>query len=169
MVPIEKNRWSQSFIHRGFEIGILLKAINGLLELIAGVLLIFVQPEMVRKIITVLTSHELSEDPHDVIVHWLMNTAHNFSISMRNFAIIYLTLHGAIKLFLVFSLWKQRFWAYPLAIIVFGLFAVYQVYRYTYTHSVELIFLTILDIAIIILTWLEYKRLQTIGHPSASI
>ena len=147
--------------HKWFEVGILLKGINGLLEVGGGIFLFFVRPETVRYIITAVTFHELSEDPSDIVANYLMTIARNFSIHAKFFGTIYLLSHGLIKIFLVVSLWKRKLWAYPLAMVVFSLFIVYQVYRYTVSHSVELIILTILDMIIIILTWLEFKRLKS--------
>jgi len=40
------------------------------------------------------------------------------------------------------------------------LFLVYQIYRYSHTHSVWLLALSILDLFVIVLTWLEYQRLR---------
>lgn len=42
----------------------------------------------------------------------------------------------------------------------FSLFIVYQLYRYTFTHSLLLILITILDVFVIALTLLEYRRLR---------
>src|SRR6266849_2241844 len=42
----------------------------------------------------------------------------------------------------------------------FGLFAAHQLYRYTFSHSLYLILLTILDAVVIWLTWLEYTQVK---------
>jgi len=76
------------------------------------------------------------------------------------FGAAYLLTHGIIKLALVAALLKRRLWAYPAAIGIFALFAAYQVYRYTFTHSWYLILLTILDAVVIWLTWLEYTKVK---------
>jgi uncharacterized membrane protein len=55
-------------------------------------------------------------------------------------------------------LWLNKLWAYPLTIAVFGAFAVYQVFRFTHTHSWALVILTIFDVLIILLTWNEYRH-----------
>ncbi len=78
------------------------------------------------------------------------------------FAAAYLVLHGGVKIILVIALWANKLWAYPLAIFAFTAFVFYQVLRFTHTHSLGLFLLTIGDIAIIWLTWMEYleqKRL----------
>nr|MBU1327609.1 DUF2127 domain-containing protein [Candidatus Omnitrophota bacterium] len=151
----------RTIIHKGFEIGILLKGINGLLEIVGGALLLFIRTEMVPSIIAAVTYHELSEDPHDIVANYLMHAAQNLSISTQLFGVIYLLSHGIVKIFLIVSLWKRKLWAYPVAMGVFGIFIIYQMYRYTIVPAVELIILTVLDVIIIILTWLEFKQLRS--------
>jgi uncharacterized membrane protein len=46
------------------------------------------------------------------------------------------------------------------AIAVFAVFIVYQIYRFTLTHSIWLLAITLLDIVVIWLTWQEYRFLR---------
>ena len=73
------------------------------------------------------------------------------------FASLYLLSHGLVKVVLVICLWLNKLWAYPLTIAVFAAFMVYQIYRFTYTHSLALIILTLFDGLLIFLTWKEYQ------------
>jgi uncharacterized membrane protein len=150
----------KKILHKAFEIGILLKALNGLLEIGGGILLFWMNPATLNKIVILLTQSELSEDPKDIIANFLLKTASEFSVSTQLFGIVYLLSHGIIKIFLVTSLWQRRLWAYPAAIVFFTAFCIYQMYRYYFTHSTWLIFLTVLDLFVIVLTWIEYHRLK---------
>jgi uncharacterized membrane protein len=47
--------------------------------------------------------------------------------------------------------------------IVFALFIIYQLYRFSFAHSVWLLVITILDIVVIWITWREYKYLKRDG------
>ena len=76
-------------------------------------------------------------------------------------AAIYLFGHGVIKLWIIIGLLRKKLWYYPVAMIVFGLFIVYQLYRYTFTHSFLLLLITALDFIVIGLTWHEYRHLRT--------
>lgn len=149
-----------NFIHDAFDIGISMKGIDGVLEIIGGILFIFANPDRVNRIIGILTRHELGQDPNDIVANYLMNFSHGFSSSAQFFGSFFLFTHGIIKVFLVAALWKGKHWAYPLAIGVFGIFTVYQTYRYFLNPSLLLIILSILDIFVIILTWLEYRRIK---------
>ncbi len=55
---------------------------------------------------------------------------------------------------------RKRWWAYPIAILAFGLFLVYQLYRYTHTRSMWLMAMSVVDLFVIVITGLEYKRLR---------
>ena len=150
-----------NIIHKSFEIGILLKGIDGILEIIGGILLAILNPKRLNKLIRLLTQHELIEDPKDVAANFIIRLGAKFSISTQNFAVFYLISHGIIKLILIILLWKKKMWAYPLSIVSLILFSFYQVYRYTNTHALSLIVLTVFDTMMIILTLMEYKRMKT--------
>jgi uncharacterized membrane protein len=152
---------SRVFVHKAFEIGIFLKGLDGFFEIIAGGLVLIIRPRTISGIIMAFFRHELSEDPSDIVANYLTNAAHHFSSQTQVFASLYLLSHGIIKIFLVVSLWKGKLWSYPTAIAFFILFILYQVYRYNYTHSSWLIFLTIVDLFVVLLTWLEYKHVRS--------
>ncbi|QAT39707.1 DUF2127 domain-containing protein [Clostridium sp. JN-9] len=155
-----KSLNNKEIAHKGFELGILLKCIDGILEIIGGFLLMFLNPNRLNKLVVLLTQHELSEDPRDKIARYLINFSSKFTVSTQNFGVFYLISHGLIKLVLVFLLWKRKIWAYPITIISFVLFIVYQLYRYTIYHSILLIALSVFDAVMIVLTIIEYKRIK---------
>ena len=157
---IKKYSTKCNWIYKGFEIGILLKCIDGILEIIGGILLVFLDPVTLNKLIVLLTQHELSEDPQDMIVSLMINFSSTFSVSTQYFGVYYLISHGLVKSILVILLWKREIWAYPLTIVSLTVFIVYQIYRYSINGSMWLIILTIFDILMIILTFVEYKRMK---------
>ena len=148
---------SKSFLLGTFRTGITLKGIDGLLEAVGGVLHWFIKPESLGWTLQQVFQHELSRDPHDFIAAHLLHVTEKFTSSDPLFASIYLLSHGLVKAVLALLLWMNKIWAYPLAIVVFLAFCVYQVYRYTHTHAVVLLMLTVFDVAIVYLTWEEYR------------
>ena len=148
------------FLHESFLFTLVLKGILAVLEIAGGVILFFISPSMISSFVRVVTQHELTEDPDDFLFTRLAAWAHHFSISSETFAAVYLLSHGVTKMFLVGSLWKGKLWAYPLGIVFFFAFVAYQIYRYDHTHAIGLIALTVLDLALIYLTWAEYKRVK---------
>lgn len=158
---MRKSNKKDDVLHKSFEIGIMVKGIDAILEIIGGILLVFLNRNRLNKITILLTQHELSEDPKDVFANFMIKLSSGFSISSQHFGIFYLISHGIVKLILVILLWQKKIWSYLLTIVSLTLFVFYQVYRYTITHSEWLIALTIFDIIMIILTWIEYKRVKT--------
>lgn len=149
-------------IHLLFLTGVVIKAIDGVLEVIGGVLLVVTSSERIHHIVRLLTRQELSEDPGDLIANYLLRATHHLSLATKNFAAAYLLVHGIIKIGLVAGLLLRRHRAYPAAIVAFFLFVIYQLYRYTDTGSPNLLALSALDVFVIILTRLEYRRLKAI-------
>ncbi len=147
--------------HILFDISVVTKGVDGALEILGGVLLSFLNPMQIHNVIRALTEHELSEDPRDLLATYLRNSTQHLSGAAQAFAATYLLWHGIVKLTLVAALLLRRRWAYPTAILAFLLFLVYQLYRYSHTGAPELLVLSILDVFVIGLTWLEYRRLRT--------
>lgn len=160
VVKIKKSIQKNNIVHKSFEIGIILKGIDGVLEVIGGILLMFLNPLRLNKLTVILTQHELSEDPRDVIANYMIKISSNFSISTQYFGAFYLISHGVVKFILVMLLRKKKLWAYPLTIVSLVLFIIYQIYRYTIDHSIGLLILTIFDIIMIVLTFIEYKSMK---------
>ena len=146
----------KSLQHDAFRAGITAKGFDGVLETVGGVLLWFVKPSSFAWLQT-FWLHEIAHDRHDFIAVHMLHMSQRLASSDPVFASIYLLSHGLIKVVLAIALWLDELWAYPLAIAVFGGFCVYQVYRYTYTHSEALLWLTVFDIAVVVLTWKEYR------------
>ncbi len=137
-----------------------IKAFDGIFEIIVGSVLFFVRPDQIHGLVRLLTQFELSEDKHDLISNYLMHASENLSFGTQLFGAWYLLGHGIIKIFLVVSLLKKKYWAYPVAAVFFSLFIIYQIYRYTLTRSPFLVVLTIFDLAVIWLILIEYRRIK---------
>jgi len=150
----------KSKVHVAFEIGVILKGLNGLLELIGGTLLLIFPPNAIQRFVVNLTNNELSKDPNDWIATHLRAAAAQLSVNAQIFAAIYLLAHGIIKGVLVYGLLRDELWAFPWAIGVFAAFSVYQMYRYFVEPSGWLIALTVLDVFVILLTWAEWQRVK---------
>jgi len=155
-----KKAIKEKRISQFFRLSILLKGSHAVLEIICGLLLIFISPAQLTNYMIWLTHEKLLEDPENLIANYLLQAAMKLSVSSVLFGAVYLLTHGIPKLILVISLLKKRLWAYPWSIAIFSLFIVYQTYRFSFTHSMGLLFLTIFDLIVIWLIWREYKIIQ---------
>lgn len=151
--------------HTLFLFSVWIKGVAGLAETIGGLLVLFVTQKLLDSFVLFLTAPELAEDPEDRIANYLSSAIQHFSADTKTFASVYLVIHGLVKLFLVAGLLRNRLWAYPLSLWFLGAFIVYQYYRYTHTHSMWLVLLTVFDLVVVFLIWREYQwRKKTYGR-----
>lgn len=95
-------------------------------------------------------------------MNYFITLGQNFSISSQHSVAIYLLLHGATKLSVIWLLWKKKLWAYPLSVVLFGMFIAYEIYSYVHSPSIFLPLLIIIDAAMLVMIILEYKQLRIV-------
>jgi uncharacterized membrane protein len=145
-------------IDRAFLVGIILKGLDGVLEVAGGLLLLLVSPATIEGLAKALTQHELSEDPHDFLATHLLHATGALSGASLTFGAVYLLSHGVVKVVLVAALLRGKLWAYPWIIAFLLAFIGYQLYRITFAPSLGLVALTAFDAIIVYLTVREYQR-----------
>jgi uncharacterized membrane protein len=147
-------------IHEVFQVSILIKGALAAVECLSGLALAVTSTAGIRALVDRLAQAELFEDRGDFIANQLLAWAQTFSVQSQHFYAFYLVSHGAVKLALVVGLLMGRLWAYPASLVVMTLFIIYQLYRYSYTHGVGLIVLTVFDLFVIALIWHEYQLIR---------
>jgi uncharacterized membrane protein len=152
---------SHQSLDRAFRITVTLKGLDGLLEVIGGLLFLIISPHSIDHVVRSLTAHELAQDPHDFIASHLLHSASQLSRSSTVYGGVYLLTHGMAKVVLVALVLRDKLWAYPLMMGLLLVFIIYQVYRLTYGISVGLIILTLFDLLVVLLTWREYRIKRT--------
>jgi uncharacterized membrane protein len=144
-------------LDRAFHVGLVLKALDGVLETIGGFILLFVSPASINHFVRWATAHELAQDPHDFVARHLLHSASMLTTSSTLYGAVYLLLHGVTKLVLIVFVLKDKLWAYPWLIALLGVFIAYQSYRLTQKASFGLAALTAFDVVVTWLTWREYQ------------
>ena len=136
----------------------MLKGLDGVLEVVGGILLLFLSPDAIEHLVRMLTAHELSEDPHDLVARYLLHTTAHLNHGTTLFGAIYLLSHGIAKIVLVALVLRDKLWAYPWLIGLLLAFIAYQLYQITAVHfSAGLTALTVFDAVLVWLTWREYR------------
>ena len=147
-------------VHQVYEISVLLKGAHALIECAGGLLLAFVSTDAIKQLVELSTQSKLVHDPDDFVATHLLGMAQSLTVSTQHFYAFYLLSHGLVKVLLVAGLLRNKLWAYPASLVVLGLFIVYQLYRFSYTHGVGLIVLTVFDMFVIALIWHEYRLVR---------
>ncbi len=141
-----------------FEVALLFKGLDGVLEVLGGLFLLLVPKDTLVGWAAALTQHELSEDPKDFIATHLLASAHHLTGGTQTFAALYLLSHGIVKVVLVAAVLRDRLWAYPWMIGFLLVFIAYQAYRLALQPTTGLALLTAFDVFIVWLTWREYRK-----------
>jgi uncharacterized membrane protein len=149
---------------RLFKIAVILKGIDGGVQLLGGLLLIVVPPAAITGLANAVITRDLLGDPNGTLAQHLQTAASNFAGGgeggTRLFAIIYLLAHGVIKLGLMWALLRKILIAFPIGVVVLTGFVVYEVWRAVHTHSIALPIFAALDAVIIVLVIREYLKLR---------
>jgi uncharacterized membrane protein len=137
-------------LHQLFLIILTFKGLHAVIEIVGGIALYLFNTE--------------------TIVGWLWEAGHShdffaklaehFTSREHAFYAFYLVSHGIVNMVLVGGLMLRRLWAYPATFAVLTAFILYQLYRFTYTHDIGLIAISIIDVIIIALTWHEFKLVK---------
>ena len=166
LVFAEKGAGASKLMHRIFDVVVVLKGLDGVLEIIGGIALLFVQTGVIVALATALTAHELSEDPHDFVANLLTHWAASFGHSTQMFIAAYLLFHGIAKVTLATFLLMGKSWAYPAALTFFLVFVAYAVYRLSRGWSWPLAGVIVLDLVTIGLVAREWRA--TVGANTKS-
>ena len=133
-------------IHRIFVLSVAAKGAHALIEIAGGLALYLLGSDTIGRWVDHI-------DPHE----WL---ARHFDLGEQYFFAFYLLSHGILKGAVVIALLKEKLWAYPAAIALFGAFIGYQLYRYSYTHELALIALSVFDLFVMALAVHEWRLLR---------
>jgi uncharacterized membrane protein len=145
---------------RLFRIAMFVKGLDGAIELIGAIALLLVPATLVNQLVADVISRDLVGSPDGFLARHLVAGTAEFASGNRTFVILYLGLHGIVKLALVVALLQRWMPAYPVAAVVLSVFVAYELYRAVRTGSVVLPVLAAVDILIIVMVVREYLLLR---------
>jgi uncharacterized membrane protein len=145
---------------RLFRFALIVKGLDGAAELVGAVALLLVPAAAVHQLVADVLARDLLGPPGGFLARHLVAGTAEFASGNRTFVVLYLGLHGVVKLALVAALLRRWLPAYPVAVVVLAVFVAYEVYRAVHTGSVVLPFLAALDVLVIVLVVREYRVLR---------
>jgi uncharacterized membrane protein len=146
---------------RLFKAALVVKGLDGAAELVGAVALLLVPAATVQHLIAEVVSRDLLGPPDGFLTRHLVAGTAEFASGDRTFVLVYLGLHGVVKLALVWALLRKWRPAYPVAAAVLAVFVGYELIRAVHTGSVLLPLLAALDVVIIVLILREYRLLSS--------
>jgi len=145
-------------IDKLFLTSMIIKAGAAVFEIGTGIATLFLTTNEVLRVTQLLVQGKLDADPDDFFANYVLDLASRFVPGQSNwFLFFYLVGHGVVNMFLVIALLRKKIWAYPLSLVIFGSFLVYEGWQVFFTHSLFMSAFTVFDLAVIWLIWREYR------------
>ena len=159
----------RTLLDKTYEIGIIIKGLDGTLELIGGILILTLSSDTIHRITSFLTANELHQDPHNFIATHIVKLGDHLANGHNIFVTAFLLTHGLVKVVMVICLLLNKMWAYPWSLGVLTLFLIYQLYVLVVSPSFGMAYITVLDIIIIFLVYREWQQQKLIAINKALI
>lgn len=152
-------RWTRArWLDLLFVVGLGVKALDGLVELVVGIPLAFLDPSQIQDFLQWATQDELSENPHDPIAAWVLHLGNHLNPATAGFTAAYLLLHGGVKIAIVTAIFVGSRKIYPWAVAALAGFLVWQGYEMVVHPSWGMFALCVMDAAVLALTFREWRH-----------
>lgn len=153
---MEKVKNKEELLDVSFNAMLLGKSIFAFVEFFSGLLLIFIPLDLIKSTI----QHLAASIAFAPLSSMITNAGERVTSDATLFAVIYLLLHGALKLVTLALLWRKILWSYPLSIVLLLGFITYQMFEFFNHGTISMLVLCVVDLVMITLTLLEYRKLK---------
>lgn len=139
-----------------FHLGMWWRIFYGFLRIIIAIFLLQHVGTPLSDIFLKLMSHEIIQDPNDRVIQMV----HHLPYLVTYYLAFYFMFWGAIDIFMSILLLRHQLWAFPVAIYMIVVFIIYELFRFSHTHSLILLAVIVMDIFIIWIIRKEYQKLK---------
>ncbi|MGE5180477.1 MAG: DUF2127 domain-containing protein [Acidobacteriota bacterium] len=146
--------------HRLFVIASGVKLLDGVLELAGAVLALVVSQAAAERFLRLTVLPALTLEPDDPISRHARAFVEHITGPGRAFTIVYLGVHGLVKVVLVACVLRDKLWAFPVMLVVLGLFIAYQAYHLVVQPTLGMGILTAFDLLVMGLVWHEWHAVR---------
>lgn len=155
-------------IEKIFRVVMYWRVLYGILKISFGAVLLHYIGQRISYVFLRLMRRELVEDPKDILVHQAAHLLGHIPYAVTYFLASYFIFWGVMDVFLSYNLLKHRLWAFPFSVGLISLFVFYELYRFTHTHSLMLLFMIVFDGVVIYIIHKEYLKLKQKLQPPAA-
>lgn len=146
----------KTLLDKIFHVSVFIKGIDGVIEVIGGLILLFVPISKIRGL-GEITVYELQQDHHAFVAQAVIGLNSHLTPKIALISALYLIVHGTIKLLLATALFRNVYQLYPLAISLLLITIFYESYRVGLDRSYIIAFLTLFDIFIVAMAYQEWR------------
>lgn len=132
----------------------------GFLRIALGITLLRLVGQQLSEFIFGIMEHELTGKMSDVLLGKLYTLFEIHDFTITHFLALYFLFWGTVDIVLSFCLLHHIRKAFPIAMSIITLFILYGIFRFSYTHSLVLACIIVLDAVILYLINDEYILLK---------
>ncbi len=147
-----------------FKLGMYWRIIYAIFKFVFGIILLKFINSNFTDLFYQVFRQEILEDKDDIFIRAIKSIFDGHTFYVTYFISIYFIFWGAVDAFLSFNLLKLRIWSYPVSLTLITTFTLYEIYRFTHTHSLILLSIILIDIFLIWIIFKEYKKLKLIKN-----
>lgn len=144
-------------VETAFVLGVLLKGLDGLVELVTGTALLVLHRDRILALTRAAVAEELREDPHDLVANLLQNQAAGLDHDAAVAGGAFLLLHGVVKVAIVAALLAGSRRVYPWAVGALSVLLAVQLVQMVLSPGIGVVALVLLDALILALTWHKWR------------
>lgn len=142
-----------------FYIGMRWRVLYGIARFVFGLALLRVVGTSVSELMNPLMNHEFAEGHRDILYRFVSHTLTHHPIEITYFIALYFVIWGFVDAALSLAVIYKKPVAYIASMVLIVVFTIYEVWRYTHTHSLILLGIIIIDIGLVVLLHHEYRKL----------
>ncbi len=149
-----------SLVHRAFLAAIAIKGLDGAAETVAGLIVAVAGSQFVYSFAIWITAPEIAVNPDSRLAHMIRHGATGLTQASHLFVVVYLLVHGILKLGIAVNLLRGKNWIFPIASVILAGFIVFMSVRLT-THWSGWLFgfalFDVLTLALVLNEWRNHR------------
>ena len=158
---IDIHELEEKVEHNLFSTVMWIRIIYGLVRVVFGLALLKIVGMSFLDILNYLLDKEIVFNPLNFIYTFTVNWLEHNPMYVTYFLASYFIFWGTLDTVLSYNLLKDKHWAFPVSLVLIVVFVIYEIFRFTHTHSLMLLWIIIFDIFLFWLIKREYNRVKT--------
>jgi len=143
-----------------FNLSMIVKGIDGVIELAGGLAFIFLNRENILNLLSHIYDYNMLDISNHTFLSLATAVSKAFETNVKNFIIVILVCNGFVKIGMSISLFMRYLKVFPVALVFLSVLFVYQIVQLFYTPSLFLILFNVFDALVILVIWAEYNQLK---------
>lgn len=156
VMPGNNNR-NRRMLRLAFLTAVAIKGLDGLIETLAGIAVAILGTEGIYFFVIRFTAPELDLHPASKTIHLLRHGASDLTHMSSRFVVIWLLVHGILKLALAIELLRDRSWIFPVAALILSGFVAFMAYKLSIHYSPWLLAFAMFDFVTVLLVLNEWR------------